>query len=218
MIEAVLTMLPVPKHVPCRRATAKKNPRHVDRNNIIPVCERQLHCWMMDRNPGIIYENIQTSPLLIDGGEACFDCCFILITSTIYASTCTPAARRATLVFSTARSSRSISATAAPASTRSSAVARPIPLPSPLTIATWPSSRKRLSGVFTLSATESSTILQAPQVQIFSVHKCPMKCCGARQTSSAAHPKGSFVTVPAVQTTFSEIPGVSSRGTSQQGC
>ena len=32
---------------------------------------------MTDRNPGIIYENIQTPPLLIDGREACFDCCFI---------------------------------------------------------------------------------------------------------------------------------------------
>src|ERR1700757_912185 len=76
----------------------------------------------------------------------------------MYASTCAPAARRATLVISTARSSQSISATAAPASTRISAVARPIPLPPPVTIATWPSSRKRLSGVFIPSATETSTI------------------------------------------------------------
>jgi hypothetical protein len=32
---------------------------------------------MTDRNPGIIYGNIKTSPLVIDGSEACFDCCFI---------------------------------------------------------------------------------------------------------------------------------------------
>jgi len=33
----------------------------------------------------------------------------------------------------------------------------------------------------------------------------PMRCCGSRQTSPAAHPKGSFVTVPAVQTKFSHL-------------
>ena len=132
--------LPAGDHLARGGAGAQERAGHVDRDDLVPVGERELDRWPTDRNAGVVDQNVDAAGALRNLAEHRID---RRLARNVGAERQRPPACSDDLGddVSDSASSRSAMTTVAPAEASVSAAARPMPRAPPVTTATWRSRR-----------------------------------------------------------------------------